>query len=208
MNDRPCGTQHGSKKLVVTCDTHTGPCRRLTRALAVISGFYFPLFMACRPPPSSPHDGLADAGTDAPSAGDEKHDDGIDAETSGPACTNSSAGCPVGQVCCLVTSVQPGLIGLQTGTTCQMPPCPDVLRRNGSGYFDAGPLQLCATAAECATTGDTCDPLDPCAPGLPLAVCEPGDSGATGCAEGGSTGDDTGASDAPPADAGGDAAPE
>lgn len=69
---------------------------------------------------------------------------------SGMACRNA-AECPNGEVCCLEITMT---------TYCQLGPCPPT---------GIGPLQLCASAAECLG-GDTCGPV-PQAPTLPLKIC-------------------------------------
>ncbi len=69
----------------------------------------------------------------------------------GVTCT-SAAGCRTGTVCC-------GTI--QMTTTCQVGPCPS---------SPIGPLQLCASTAECVVRGDTCGPIA-AAPTLPVKIC-------------------------------------
>ena len=71
--------------------------------------------------------------------------------TGGLACT-SAAVCASGQVCC-------GAITMTAN--CQAGPCPST---------PIGPIQLCATSAECFMAGDTCGPLA-VDPSLPVMVC-------------------------------------
>jgi hypothetical protein len=84
-------------------------------------------------------------------------------------------------------------------TSCQMPPCPDTLGMIGTEYFDAGPRQLCTTAAECVVAGDTCVPPNPCGLNLPILECKaPTDAGCGSIVDSiGDSGDDDATSDAP-----------
>jgi len=70
----------------------------------------------------------------------------------------------VGQVCC-------GQDNPTSTPSCQAGPCPD---------FGLGPIQLCATPAECFAAGDSCEPPNGCGPALNNNVCTPptGDGGA------------------------------
>jgi hypothetical protein len=65
----------------------------------------------------------------------------------GIACMSAEA-CPRGTVCCATTQVTPA---------CQVGPCPST-------------VQLCSTAAECISRGDTCGPAD-----RTLPITLPGD---------------------------------
>jgi hypothetical protein len=77
------------------------------------------------------------------------------------ACT-TGADCRAGTVCC-------GTI--QMTTNCQRGPCPST---------PVGPLQLCASDAECVVPHDSCGPLAE-APSLPIKVCNA--PTATSCAK-------------------------
>lgn len=123
-------------------------------------------------------------------------------------CT-SAADCASGEICCVITSPTTtcqawcssngGPVsccgGMLIGTTsCQMPPCPDTLGEIGAEYFDAGPRQLCNTAAECVVAGDTCVPPNPCGLNLPILECKaPTDAGCGPSIV--DSGDDAGTSD-------------
>jgi len=98
----------------------------------------------------------------------------------GVTCMNA-AGCPSGQVCCATVMMT---------TSCQAGPCPSTA---------IGPIQLCATPAECSIKTDTvCGPI-PLAPTLPVKECQAGDGGTT-TTEGGST--EAGPTEAGPTEAG------
>ena len=82
-------------------------------------------------------------------------DGGISASSSGGSggegVTCVSA-CAPGQICCFTMIVPPPGVAEPPGvtTSCLVGPCPST-----PGF---GPRQLCSTAAECFTRGDTCGP--------------------------------------------------
>jgi hypothetical protein len=75
-------------------------------------------------------------------------------------------------------------------TNCQTGPCPNTA---------IGPIQLCASAAECFTATDTCGPLA-LDPTLPIKVCNPSDAG-TAPVDGGDAAPETDAAPDAPVDA-------
>jgi hypothetical protein len=82
----------------------------------------------------------ADGSTEA--AGSEAGDANSDAGRA-TACTDRTS-CASGEVCCAVNV-------LTSAVACQTAPCPYL-----PGF---GPIQLCSSAAECITAGDTCAPF-------------------------------------------------
>lgn len=117
--------------------------------------------IGCSTTSATPDHGGADTGTDAPSALDGDVDGGFEAGPKVPMCLGS-ADCMTGQICCSDSTT--------TTMSCQVGPCPSM-----------GSVQICTTAADCFVAGDTCDPANPCSPGLPIRICNgPGYTGACG----------------------------
>jgi hypothetical protein len=159
---------------------------------AVSSGAAVSLAVACgsssnpTTPAPATDASMEDTGAASSSGGGSGSSSGGADAMGGVTCMNA-AGCPSGQVCCATVMMT---------TSCQAGPCPSTA---------IGPIQLCATPAECSIKTDTvCGPI-PLAPTLPVKECQAGDGGTTtteaGPTEAGPT--EAGPTEAGPTDSGG-----
>ena len=141
--------------------------------------------------PSTTNTDAGESSSSSSSGGTTSSSSSGAAEAAAAACM-SAAVCGTGEICCGISP---------EGSACQAPPC---------GSTPLGPIQLCATAAECVPATDVCtvDVALMAALSISITTCQAaGDGGTAATKDGGeagtsaggsSSGVDSGATAAPP----------